>query len=98
MYKLKQNKAPKSSKFQKVFNSNKHNPSDKNGKVSRCGICDSKMPLTDKCLHKSNYQSLNKSEEVSSDTENETESEEINIVLITEEIDKMKYLLLKHPS
>ena len=54
------------------------------------------MPLTDKCLHKSNYQSLNKSEEVSSDTENETE--EINIVLITEEIDKMKYLLLKHPS
>ena len=56
------------------------------------------MPLTDKCPHKSNYQSLNISEEVSSDTENETESEETNIVLITEEIDKMKYLLLKHPS
>ena len=48
MYKLKQNKASKSSKFQKVSNSNKHNPLDKNGKVSRCVICDSKMHWTDK--------------------------------------------------
>ena len=58
MYKLKQNKASKSSKFQKVLNSNKHNPLDKNGKVSRCVICDSKMHWADKCPHKSNYKSV----------------------------------------
>ena len=55
MYKLKQNKASKSSKFQKVSNSNKHNPLDKNGKVSRCVICDSKMQEADKCPQKSKY-------------------------------------------
>ena len=52
MYKLKQNKAFKSSKFQNVSNSNKHNPLDKNGKVCRCVICDSKMHWADKCPHK----------------------------------------------
>ena len=36
MYKLKQNKESKSSKFQKVFNSNKHNPFDKNGSLQVC--------------------------------------------------------------
>ena len=46
------------------------------------------MHWGDKCLYKSNYQSVNISEEVSWDTENESESEEISIVLITEEIDK----------
>ena len=88
MYKFKQNKASKSSKFQKVLNSNKHNPLDKNGKVSRCAICNSNMHWIDKCRYKSNYQSVNISEEVSADTENEHESEEINIILITEETDK----------
>ena len=62
IYKLMQKKARKSSKFQKVFNSNKHNPLDKNGKVSSCVICDSKMHWADKCPHKSNYQSVNISE------------------------------------
>ena len=46
------------------------------------------MHWADKCPHKSNYQSVNISQEVSSDTENESESEEINIVLMTKEIDK----------
>ena len=46
------------------------------------------MHWADKCPHKSSYQSVNISQEVSSDTENESESEEINIVLMTEEIDK----------
>ena len=46
------------------------------------------MHRVDKCPHKSNYQSVNISEEVSSGTENESDYEEINIVLITEEIDK----------
>ena len=78
----------KSFKFQRISNSNKHNPLGKNGKVSRCVICDSKMQWVDKCPHKSNYQSGNISGEVSSDTENESDYEEINIVLITEEIDK----------
>ena len=87
MSKLKQNKTSRSSKSQKVLNSNKHNPFDKNGKVSQCIICDSKMHWADKCPHKSDYQSVNISQEVSSDTENESESEEINIVLMTEEID-----------
>ena len=63
--------------------------------VSRCVICDSKMQWADKCPHKLNYQSVNKSEEVSSDTENESESEEINIVLMTEEIDKNEIFIPK---
>ena len=88
MYKLKQNKAPKSSKFQNVSNSNKNNPLDKNEKASRCVLCDSKMHWADKCPSNSNCQPVNISEEVSSDTENERESEKINIVLIAEEIDK----------
>ena len=88
MFKLKQNKASKFSKFQEVSNSNKHNPLNKNGKISRCVIYDSTMNWADKCPHKSNYQSVNVSEQVGSDTENETESEEINIVLLTEEMDK----------
>ena len=83
MYKLEQNKESKSSKFQKLSNSNKHNPLDKNGKISRCVICDSKMHWTDKCPHKSNYQSINVSEEINWDTENEND-----IVLMTEEIVK----------
>ena len=98
MYKLKQNKAPKSSKFQRVSNSNKHNPLDKNVKVSRCVICDSKMNWADKCPYKSNYQSVNISEEVSSDTENESESEEINIVLMTEEIDLSNEIFIAETS
>ena len=56
-----------------------------------------KMHWLDKCSHKLNSQSVNISEEVSSDTENESESEEINIVLMTEEIDKNE-ILLEHPS
>ena len=67
-------------------------------RVSKCVICDSKMHWADKCPRKSNYQSVNISEEVSSATQNESESEEINIVLMTEEIDKNEILLLKHPS
>ena len=51
------------------------------------------MHWTDKCPHKLNYQSVNISEEVSWDTENESESEEINIVLITEEIEKNKIFI-----
>ena len=46
------------------------------------------MHWADKCPHKLNYQSVNISEEDSLDTENDSESEEINIVLMTEEIDK----------
>ena len=88
MSKSKQNKTSKSSKSQKVSNSNKHNPLDKNGKVSRCIICDSKMHWAYKFPRKSNYQSVNTSQEVSSDTKNESKSEEIHIVLMTEEIDK----------
>ena len=57
--------------------------------VSRCVVCDSKMHWADK----SNYQSVNISDEVSWDTENESESEEINIVLLTEEIDKNKIFI-----
>ena len=56
-----------------------------------------KMHWLDKCSHKLNSQSVNISEEVSSDTENESESEEINIVLMKEEIDKSE-ILLEHPS
>ena len=56
-----------------------------------------KMLWLDKCSHKLNSQSVNISEEVSSDTENESESEEINIVLMKEEIDKSE-ILLEHPS
>ena len=33
MYKFKQNKESKSSKFQKVFNSNEHNTLDKKGRL-----------------------------------------------------------------
>ena len=51
------------------------------------------MYWADKCPHKSNYQSVNISQEVSSDTENENESEEINIVLMTEKIDKNEILI-----
>ena len=71
-----------------MSNSYKHKPLDKNGNVSRCVICDSKIHWADKCPHKSNFQSVNISEEVKWDTDNESESEEINIVFMTEEIDK----------
>ena len=98
MCKLKQNKASKFSKFQKVLNSNKHNPLEKNEKVSRCIICDSKVHWADKCPRILNYQSANVSEEASSDTENENESGEIDIVLMTGEIDKNKIFFAQASS
>ena len=49
-------KHPKSNdKFKQV---NKLNPVDKNGKISRCVICDSKLLWANKCPHK-NYQNVN---------------------------------------
>ena len=54
-----------------------------------------KMHWLDKCSHKLNSQSVNISEEVSSDTENESESEEINFVLMAEEIDENEIFISK---
>ena len=49
-------KHPKSNdKFKQV---NKLNSVDKNGKISRCVICDSKILSANKCPHK-NYQNVN---------------------------------------
>ena len=64
------------------------NPLDKNGKISRCVICDSKMHWAGKCPHRSNNQSVDIIGEENFDLETDNEVEEANIVLITEEIDK----------
>ena len=71
-------KHPKSNdKFKQV---NKLNPVDKNGKISRCIICDSKLHWEYKYPHK-NDQNVNILED--SDTE-------ANIVLITENLLKLE--------
>ena len=71
-------KHPKSNdKYKQV---NKLNPVDKNGKISRCIICDSKLHWEYKYSHK-NDQNVNILED--SDTE-------ANIVLITENLLKLE--------
>ena len=63
----------------------KHNPLNKHGQISRCVVCNSKTHWTDKCPHKNKKRSAYLVEGNNSDDEDNDSSEEINIVLITEE-------------
>ena len=65
----------------KQSNVNKLNLLDKNGKISRCVICDSKMHWAGKCPHQN--ESVNMFEAEDSESEN-SDSEEVNIVLLTD--------------
>ena len=62
----------------KQSNVNKLNSLDKNGKIARCIICDSKMHWAGKCPHRN--ESVNMFEVEDSESEN-SDSEEVNIVL-----------------
>ena len=46
---------------------NKVNPMDKQGKITRCVICNSKMHWAKNCLHKTNTKSVNVAEIISDD-------------------------------
>ena len=74
-------KHPKSNgKFKQV---NKLNPADKNGKISRCVICDSKVHWSNKSPHK-NDQNVNIVDDSDNDSADNDLFEEANIILITE--------------
>ena len=77
----------KDKKFKSVHNE-KLNPLDKNGKVSKCVICGSKMHRANKCPHRSE-QNVNILED---DDDN---LEEINIVLMTEKFSKTEIFVAK---
>ena len=64
----------------------KLNPLDKHGKISRCVVCQSTMHWADKCPH-CNDKGTAMYVEVDENSENDS-SEEINIVLMTEKIEK----------
>ena len=61
---------------------------DKHGKISRCVICDSKLQRANKCPHK-----YEKNTNVVDDQELDTE--EVNIVLMTENITNNEILVLE---
>ena len=54
------------------------------------------MHWAQKCPHKKKIHSVNLTEGVVEVESVENEFEEINVVLMTEKVDKMKYLLQKH--
>ena len=76
----------KDKKFKSVHNE-KLNALDKNGKVSKCVICRSKMHWANKCPHRSE-QNVNILEDDDDDN-----IEEINIVLMTEKLSKTEILV-----
>ena len=78
-------KHPKSNEKFKQFG--KLNPVDKNGKISRCVICDSKLHWAPKHPHR-NDQNVNILEDSDSDSAENHSFEEVNIVLITEDLSK----------
>ena len=70
-----------------IFEHNKSkkklNPVNKQGKISRCVICDSKMHWAKNCPHKSiEKEKVNITESTS---DNESDNEEVNIILMTNE-------------
>ena len=69
-------------------NENKINPLDKHGKISRCVICDSKLHWANKCPHK--YE-----QNVSVVEDQESDTEEVNIILMTENISNEETLVLE---
>ena len=60
----------------------KVNPMDKQGKIARCVICNSKMHWAKNCPHKTNIKSINVAETISDD---DNYDEEVNIILMTSE-------------
>ena len=67
----------------KKIRKNKLNPVDKQGKLTRCIICDSKMHWMKFCPHKSSAKPVNVVETVSDNDDND--DEEVNIILMTNE-------------
>ena len=67
----------------KKVKKNKLNPLDKQGKLTRCVICDSKMHWAKHCPHKSSTKPVNITETVSDEETND--DEEVNIILMTNE-------------
>ena len=60
----------------------KVNLMDKQGKIARCVICDSKMHWAKNCPHKTNIKSINVAETISDD---DNYDEKVNIILMTSE-------------
>ena len=72
----------------------KLNPMDKQGKITRCIICDSKIHEAKNCPHKTNIKSLNFAETHGDD---DNDDKEVNIILLTSEykiLMKWKWMLL----
>ena len=69
--------------FEQSKNSKKKlNPMDKQGKITRCVICDSKMYCSKNCPHRTNLKSVNIAETTSNDN---NYNEKINTILMTSE-------------
>ena len=92
--KLQYKRSKVTSNFHKS-SSKKLNPMSKNGQISRCVICDSKIHSANNCPHQdSNNEPVNILEqkvpqnELPENYNSFEQYEEINIVLITEEINK----------
>ena len=60
----------------------KLNPMNKQGKITRCIICDSKMHWAKNCPHKTNIKSVNFAETHGDD---DNDDKEVNIILMTSE-------------
>ena len=71
----------------------KLNPPTKQGKVSRCAICDSKMHWAKNCEHK-RPENAKIAETSKEETDSEYEVDDVNFVLITTQTQK-KILLRK---
>ena len=72
----------------------KLNPMNKQGKITRCIICDSKMHWAKNCPHKTNIKSVNFAETHGDD---DNDDKEVNIILMTSEykiLMKWKWMLL----
>ena len=85
---IKQEEAFFNKKHKKL--NDKTNPLDENGKISRCIICDSKSRWAKNCPHRSS-QNINI-------VEGDSETEECNIVLMTENISKQEIFVMEAAS
>ena len=81
----KENSITKQEESVMVFEQSKKkkvNPMDKQGKIARCVICNSKLHWAKNCPHKTNIKSINVAETISDD---DNYDEKVNIILMTSE-------------
>ena len=75
----------KQGQYKQTVKKDKMNPVNKSGHISRCVICDSKMHWASQCPHAQNNTAVHITEEIDNEL-----CEQVELVLITEELDKHK--------